>query len=296
MKRKLVKQGAATMMISLPSKWIKENKLDKGDEVELEEEGKDLKISLNPKDQKKETEIKLTSSRESSVRTILTNIYRRGFSSVKVIFSSEETLKAIETTVSAQLLGFEIIKKDKTSCLIQNITEPSKEQFNNIFLKLLDNVDELIKLTKKALSGENFEEFKFTEEKIKQFDNFCRRIISIEELEKEDLLLLFHQELAHAQRNLYHLLVFLSKNKINSGKPEFTMLEDCKKMFDLLKEAYNLKKLEIIEEMHELETETYKKAYTILSKNSPNAIVIHGLVNASRGFYLASSPLIGFTL
>ena len=33
MKRKLVKQGAGTMMISLPTKWIKENNLDKGDEV-----------------------------------------------------------------------------------------------------------------------------------------------------------------------------------------------------------------------------------------------------------------------
>ena len=31
MKRKLVQQGAATMMISLPSKWIKENKC--GDDV-----------------------------------------------------------------------------------------------------------------------------------------------------------------------------------------------------------------------------------------------------------------------
>ena len=44
MKRKLVKQGAATMMISLPSKWIKENGLDKGDEIELIEQGGELLI------------------------------------------------------------------------------------------------------------------------------------------------------------------------------------------------------------------------------------------------------------
>ena len=55
MKRKLVKQGAATMMISLPSKWIKENSLEKGSEVELEEEGSSVMISVDKKEKKKET-------------------------------------------------------------------------------------------------------------------------------------------------------------------------------------------------------------------------------------------------
>ena len=45
MRRKLVKQGNATLMISLPSKWAKENKLDKGDEIILNEYGRDLIVS-----------------------------------------------------------------------------------------------------------------------------------------------------------------------------------------------------------------------------------------------------------
>ena len=44
MKRKLVQQGAATMMVSLPSKWIKKFGLKKGDEIDLEEKGSIINI------------------------------------------------------------------------------------------------------------------------------------------------------------------------------------------------------------------------------------------------------------
>ena len=35
--RKLVKQGTATLMVSLPAKWIKQQELEKGSQVEVEE-------------------------------------------------------------------------------------------------------------------------------------------------------------------------------------------------------------------------------------------------------------------
>ncbi len=67
-------------------------------------------------------------------------------------------------------------------------------------------------------------------------------------------------------------------------------------MFELLKKARAEKKLEIIESMHELEVAIYKKAYPVMLKRSSNPIIMHNLLNAARGFYLASSPLIGLAL
>jgi len=49
MRRKLVKQGAATMMVSLPSKWVKDQKLKKGDEVEVSEAEGRLQITTEKK-------------------------------------------------------------------------------------------------------------------------------------------------------------------------------------------------------------------------------------------------------
>ena len=45
MKRRIVKQGAATMTISLPAPWIKKFGLKEGDELNIEEKGKLIEIT-----------------------------------------------------------------------------------------------------------------------------------------------------------------------------------------------------------------------------------------------------------
>ena len=42
MKRKIVKQGAATMTVSLPTSWIKKFDLRQGDSIDVQEIGKSL--------------------------------------------------------------------------------------------------------------------------------------------------------------------------------------------------------------------------------------------------------------
>jgi len=90
MKRKLVKQGAATLMISLPAKWLKRFKLGKGDEIDVDEEGSRLVISKKGAKVGKETEINLTRQTETGIRTLITNAYRSGFDVVNVKFENEE--------------------------------------------------------------------------------------------------------------------------------------------------------------------------------------------------------------
>lgn len=278
-------------MLSLPSKWIKANNLEKGNELDIEEKGDSLIIRLDAKKQKKETEINLSSLTESSIRTIVTNAYRMGYTKVKLNFKDEKALKTIQNTINNDLIGFEIIKKSKTSCEIENITEPSKEQFDNIFSKIFLNIDDLFEITENMLHGEK-QEFEQTEQKIKQFDNFCRRVISESQEDNSKLVWVFHSELTHAQRELYHLLKYLEKNKTKSDKQALELLESCKEIFEKLKQAYNQKSINLLEQIHDLEKDiTYKKGYLSLKKSNP--IITHHILNSIRNFYLASSPLIG---
>ena len=73
MKRKLVKQGAATLMVSIPSKWAKANNLDKGDEVELDEFRNRLVLSVDGTSQRSERIIEINSLTESTIRTLITS-------------------------------------------------------------------------------------------------------------------------------------------------------------------------------------------------------------------------------
>ncbi|MCD4666655.1 hypothetical protein K8R47_02490 [archaeon] len=290
MKRKLVQQGTSTLMTSLPSKWIKYNNLKKGDEISLEIKDNSLAINSDIKQIKKETTININSSIESSIRTIITNYYRFGYDKLKINFNSENQFKIIKNTVKNNLIGFEIIKKSQNSCEIENITEPSKNQFDNIFLKVLFNIEELFKIIGDLLNNKKpYEDVEEIEKNIYQFDNFCRRVISKENPTR----IMFHNELIHAQRDLYFLIKYLQNNKIKSEKEFINLLNNCKEIYLLLKEAYLKKEIKNIEKIHELEKQfIYKKGYDSLKKSKNNIIIYH-LLSSIRNFYLASSPLVG---
>lgn len=294
MKRKLVKQGAATLMVSIPSKWAKKFNLDKGDEIEVEEKGSSLILGLEGKKAFSETEINLISLTETSVRTLITNAYRLGYDKITLNFEEKATLEIVKDIVEHNLVGFEIIKKESNFCILENITEPSGDQFNNIFSKIFMNIDELFILAEKMMLGEKHQPYRETELKIQQFDNFCRRIISKNNLHEEYLLQWnFHSELIHAQRYIYLMLDYMAKNKVKSDKHEERLIEEAKRMFDTLKEAYNKKDIALLEKVHDLNKEiVYKHCYDAMKKGN-EIIINHNLTCAIRGFYLASSPLIG---
>ena len=52
--RKLIKHGESSLTVSLPRKYVKENNLIKGQEIELTESGKEIIISIKKKKKKKQ--------------------------------------------------------------------------------------------------------------------------------------------------------------------------------------------------------------------------------------------------
>lgn len=281
------------MMISLPTKWVKENSLGKGSEVELTERDNLLVISKDPEKIKREVTINLTTPIRTAVRTLITNAYRTGYDKVTVNFKEKHIYNFIKELVDEQLLGYEIIKKEGNSCVIENIASLTEEQFDNIFAKLWMNIEETFEYVEQYLRGEK-PEFEKTQNKTKEFDNLCRRIIFKENLPNSELNIDFHSDLVHAQRELYLLLTYLENHKIKNPKTELEVLFEAKKSFGMLKKAYYEKDIVLVEQLIQFQQEHYKIFYKDLEKANP--IVIHHLMNALRGFYLGASPLAGMLM
>jgi phosphate uptake regulator len=295
--RSLVQHGPATLMVSLPAKWLKKNNLGKGDEISVEEKGEELVLKSHGKKIKKQIEIKLTSNVESSVRAILTNLYRLGYEKITLNYSDEKTLSVIEKETKDSLIGFEIIKRSKSDCIIENILEPSSEQFDNILSKFFMNIEDLFSAVESFNEGKRIE-FESTEKQIQSFDNFCRRMITKENSEEAQLKIAFQNAIYHAQREIYFALKVLSTNKIKSNSV-IILINDTKELFNLLKKSRETKDLSLLEKIHKLEKEIIlKKGYNLLKKSKePNErIVLYRLLSAIRNFYSASSPLIGLFL
>lgn len=297
MERKIVQHGPATMMVSLPAKWIKKKGLKKGDSLFVDEKPENLILSLDKKKHKSTTSINLSSLEESSIRTVLTNAYRLGYDKINISFEKKEIFGILNKFVDMTLLGFEITKKTSNSVVIESITEPSLDQFDNIFSKVFMNIEDLFLIGEEILNNKKSDDFEDIGRKILQLDNFCKRVLVKNSFfENNFLRWAFHSNLIHAIRELHHLYKYLLKNSFKISKSEMELFNDTKDIFLMIKGAYYNQDLKLLEKIHKMEKDlTYKKGYVTLKK-SKNPIIVHHLVTVAKHFYLSSSPLMGMVI
>jgi tRNA/tmRNA/rRNA uracil-C5-methylase (TrmA/RlmC/RlmD family) len=284
-------------MVSLPAPWIKSNHLEKGSEVSIDSLNNDLLISAKGQDYKSETVVTLTGVTESLVRTIITNTYRSGYDRIRVNYSDKSQLIILEKVVKTRLIGFEVVSSDKDYCIVENITEPSEEQFDNILNKILYNVEELFTITADRFSSrEPKDDYENIEERIQKYDNFCRRVISKQRYnnDKSEMLWTFLTMILHGQRELYHLNKYLPKDY--KAPPEIKhLLDKSREVFTLIKKSYLERNVKYLAEIHVTEKELiYDKGYLLLQqKKGVDAVVVYHLLYSIREFYQANSPLAG---
>lgn len=294
MKRKLVQQGEATLMVSIPSKWIKDNDLQKGDTIDIQEIENNLLLSKDIQGRKKETHLDLKSSTESAVRVPIVNAYRSGYDLVHIHFQNHTQYTLLQRILKEYIFGFELVQKGEKECTIENITEPSPEQFDILLQKIFDNTKSLLYFTKERLEGKKVtEDYLAITHRIHQYDNFCRRVISKTNKfgSASESFWAFLTLVLHAQRELYHLNQYLDKNKILFK--EKTLFEGFEQLLETLLQMYKSQTVEKIESIHLLERElVYKEFYRVVQKGKKEAIAAYHLANGIKELYLASSPLL----
>jgi phosphate uptake regulator len=299
MKRKLVQQGASTLMVSLPSKWIKENNLGKGDEIDMEVAGQSVVIAAKFL-RKKESKIKLSRIFEPLIRTLISNSYRKGYDRISVEFDSQKQFKILEDTIHNNLIGFEIIKKDEKSCLVENVTEPSIDQFENLLKKMFLGVHDLFEITKKRLDDPGCKEVEDFEEvalRIQKYDNFCRRCVSKQSniVENLEFFWMYLSMIFHGQRELLFINRALD-SKIKISDKTKKILDKVYEIFKLSEKAYFERNIELLGKMHDAEQQILRQKahmHFIHAKDSKEHAIIHYLLSSARKFFQSNSPLAG---
>ena len=283
MQRKLVQQGNATLMVSLPADWIKEFHLKKGATIDLEAKGNQVTITPGAVAPKESALIKLHDEIESSIRTRLTVPYRRGYDRLEVQYSSVAQRNII-LSLKSNLLGFDVIEQTDQRIILENIMEPSLEQFDVIFDKVIFNIKLL------ATQVRNNEDVTQTEERIFAYDNFCRRCISKNAIvsKKKMFYWTFLAIIVHASRELTHY----AKLKVKSTPT--ALFAGLEKILEIIHRAYATKDISLLSRVHSMEKELiYKNGYSLLKKNSTSAISSYHLLVAIRQCYLCTSSLTG---
>jgi len=205
MKRKVVQHGPSTLIISLPSNWIKKNEVNKGDELEVKEEGKTLIVSKDEILQDKSITKDVSSFDPALVNTFLVRAYQKGYDKINLIHNDLEVLKKIQTK-TLELIGYEIIEQNNKYCLIQSISSHIELDFENSLRKAFLITKQMLEIAVKAYKEKDnstLEGLQIMDLEVNRFCNFCLRQIN-----KEQYL---GSEETQQSHTLYYLIEILEE-------------------------------------------------------------------------------------
>jgi len=271
MERKLIKQGGGGYTVYLPKEWVIDNGLEKGDIIDIDIIGQNLRISQKPEKRKKsEICLEISGEYKDSIRVLVITAYRQGYDIIKVKISSKKQYNILKELIEDSIIGFEITSYNEGLCIIENITEPSQEQFDNIFRKLLLNIEELFEfgLMKMKNPSRKIKDFKITEKRIMQYDNFCRRILYKYRFDrKSSSLLSFMYKLGNIQREIFYANDVSKSYKFFSNAT-IKFMEDAFSLFKLLEEMILKKDMHKYKEIHDVQNELIHKRLKKLLNSS----------------------------
>ncbi|MBW3004238.1 phosphate uptake regulator PhoU [Candidatus Woesearchaeota archaeon] len=179
MRRKLVKQGAATMMVSLPSKWIKDQKLKKGDEVEISDIEGTLQISTEKKTEALKKEIKIATPAEYMNRLIEVP-YMQGYDEITIHFEDAKVMDLV-VKETEKLLGMELVNQTESSCTLKNVAEALEQEFDNIMRRLFLLVKSMAQESLDAAKEKDYQRLQNIadqERMCNKYSLFCLRLIN----------------------------------------------------------------------------------------------------------------------
>ena len=190
--RKVSQIGPSTLMVSLPSKWVKEFGIKKGDEIDIETTGRNLIITTSKLKENKILKINLEGLNANLIRYIIYTVYRIGTNEIELYFENEKVIDQntnahlfvidIIQQITENLIGFEIISQRENVIKIKQISTINIEEFTStlkrIFFTLTNMSDDLTN----AIENKNKELLQrikeLTNKKINKLSDFCHRIIN----------------------------------------------------------------------------------------------------------------------
>lgn len=132
MRRKVVRHGAATLTISMPSEWIKSMQLVAGDEVDVEINHRTLLISSDKERRQKHCHVTISEGPWRYVESLLYSLYKAGHTEVEVHYTSNEVAKMIYSLLSQGLLGYEIVEQGNGRILIRDVLTTHSDEIETI--------------------------------------------------------------------------------------------------------------------------------------------------------------------
>jgi len=240
MKRKVAKIGPSTLMISLPSKWCKHFNIQKGAELELEEQGSELKIKTESSKTSSEITIDIRDLSERTSKYLLGGTNRVGYDIINIKHNKNQ-IEYLNKLFKDIYLGFIISEQLSENTVFKKISQESEEELDSILRRAFLVTLNLSEIVTKKIKENKFNELKDSlalEQTTNQLTDHCHRLLikfGYKNYTKTSFLYIISWNLEKIADEYKSIINNLNNSRINKDLVNF--LEEIHEIFQ---EYYNL--------------------------------------------------------
>jgi len=289
MKRKAIQLANQTIVISLPSKWVKQQGIKKGDEINVEERGKELIISGRREGEEKRVEVDISGLDDRVIGWFISSLYKLGYDEILLKYNRASSIKKVEGTIRNVLTGFIISEQSENRCIIKSISKDMVSEFSTglrraflVTIAMAESCLEMIKNNK----FDSLKDLITLERTNTQLTNFCERILTkytYKEESKAYSAYVINWNLETICDEYKHICQYLTSNKKRKIKISKIVLKLFERVNEYFKEYYSLlysfdvKILNILSDKEKKIIEDIEKEYQ--DKNIEELLVMGCLLN-----------------
>ena len=180
MKRKVIKQGHNTLTITLPSKWVKENGIEPGAELNYRIEGNSLVVNSDEIQKSKEYTMQITDDNIILEREI-GSLFKKGYDHITINSVNPQPLFQIQDIVGYTMVGFEVVCQKKNLCEIKQVAHMDYGEFDSILNRTLFQLQVMAEGVYEAMKTSDKDalpSLKAMERNNNRYTAFLRRVIN----------------------------------------------------------------------------------------------------------------------
>jgi len=278
LRRKVIQIAGSTQLVSLPRQWAKRNNLQKGQEIEVRENGNTIVVMANAEPFIEKAEIDI-SKLDVMIPRCISALYKRGVDSLRVTYSDPTSLSILHKALAKDTVGFEILEQGENTCMIKHVAGETTE-FNSVLRRVFLLLNTMSEESISAFRKENYTllgNLAFLEEANNRFTTICMRYLNTKGAADtfNKVGPLYHmveslEQLADHYKYLLQHFSKLDKEKVKIRKEVLQLFEKSNKLIRLYSELF-----------YKFDSER-----VVVFKKERNAVVetVHGLLKRKLNY------------
>ena len=179
MKRKVIQIAGSTQLVSLPRKWAQAHNIQRGQEIDVMEDGNRVIISADNATPIMKMEFNISGC-QTMVSRIVGALYRKGVDELKVVYDDPELLKEVDEALNKDTVGFEMLEQGDNYCIIKYVAG-GIEEFDSILRRIFLLLNNMCDETAEAFRIGQYAKLSnlaLLEESNNRFTTICKRYLN----------------------------------------------------------------------------------------------------------------------